>query len=106
MPALFRLHHAETRISYAYGALNLAYLVAALVGAFYWPRFTAAMVAYIVLRSMLLATIEAQWNLPALTYRDANARTVADFLDVGRAAFMEPPTIAEPPAPVEAVGTP
>jgi Dolichyl-phosphate-mannose-protein mannosyltransferase len=55
----YRLHHAETRISYAYGALNLAYLVAALVGAFYWPRFTAAMVAYIVLRSMLLATIEA-----------------------------------------------
>jgi phospholipase C len=56
----------------------------------------------------VLATIEAKWNLPALTYRDANATTVADFLDLGRAAFSEPPlsSIAEPPAPVEtAAGT-
>ena len=29
----------------------------------------------------VLATIERQWNLPALTYRDANAATLADFLD-------------------------
>ena len=53
----------------------------------------------------VLATIEAKWNLPALTYRDANAKTVADFLDTGHAAFMEPPTIAKPPAPVAAVGS-
>ncbi|MGD1056580.1 MAG: alkaline phosphatase family protein [Solirubrobacteraceae bacterium] len=53
----------------------------------------------------VLATIEAQWNLPALTYRDANARTVADFLDVNEAAFMEPPTITEPPVPVEAIAS-
>jgi phospholipase C len=51
----------------------------------------------------VLATIEAKWNLPALTYRDANARTVADFLDVSSPALLEPPAIAEPPAPVEAV---
>ena len=50
-----------------------------------------------------LATVEAKWNLPRLTYRDANARTVMDFLDPQTAAFMNPPTIAEPPAPVEAV---
>ena len=55
----YRMHHAETRFAYAYGALNLAYLVAALIGAFYWPRFAAAMVAYVVLRSMLLLTLEA-----------------------------------------------
>jgi hypothetical protein len=55
----YSLHRAETRISYAYGALNLAYLVAALIGVFYWPEFASAMVAYVVLRSMLLATIEA-----------------------------------------------
>jgi Dolichyl-phosphate-mannose-protein mannosyltransferase len=55
----YRLHHVETRISYAYGALNLVYLLAALIGAFYWPRFAAAMVAYVVLRSMLLLSIEA-----------------------------------------------
>jgi hypothetical protein len=55
----YHLHRAETRISYAYGALNLVYLIAALIGVFYWPRFAAAMVAYILLRSMLLLTIEA-----------------------------------------------
>ena len=42
----------------------------------------------------VLATIEAKWNLPACTYRDANATTVADFLDVSHAAFMEPPALA------------
>jgi phospholipase C len=52
-----------------------------------------------------LATVEAKWNLPALTYRDANAKTVMDFLDVERAAFLKPPMIAEPPAPVAAVST-
>jgi phospholipase C len=53
----------------------------------------------------VLATIEAKWNLPALTYRDANARTVEDFLDLSKASFLEPPTskILEPPVPVEAV---
>jgi phospholipase C len=44
----------------------------------------------------VLATIEAKWNLPALTYRDANAATVMDFLDVGQAAFLTPPTIQGP----------
>jgi phospholipase C len=53
-----------------------------------------------------LATVEAKWNLPRLTYRDANAKTVMDFLDVERAAFLQPPTIAEAPAPVGAATTP
>jgi phospholipase C len=44
----------------------------------------------------VLATIEAKWNLPALTYRDANAATVVDFLNLKSAAFREPPTIAPP----------
>ncbi len=52
----------------------------------------------------VLATIEKKWNLPALTYRDANAATVEDFLDTGKAAFMEPPgTVVEPPVPTEAL---
>ena len=55
----YNLHRAETRISYAYGALNMMYLLAALVGAFYWPRFATAMVSYVVLRSMLLLTLDA-----------------------------------------------
>jgi phospholipase C len=55
-----------------------------------------------------LATIESKWNLPALTYRDANANTVADFLDASHAALLEPPvgSIVEPPAPVETVASP
>ncbi len=53
-----------------------------------------------------LATVEAKWNLPALTYRDANARTVEDFLDYSRASFAEPPVIAEPPAPSGAAASP
>jgi hypothetical protein len=52
-------HHAETQIAYAYGGLNLAYLVAAMVGAFKWRRFAAVMVAYMVVRCLLLLTIEA-----------------------------------------------
>jgi phospholipase C len=32
----------------------------------------------------VLATIEAKWNLPALTDRDANAHDVMDFVDVTR----------------------
>jgi hypothetical protein len=52
-------HRAETRIAYLYGALNLAYLLAALIGVFHWPRYGAAMVAYVVLRSLLLLTLEA-----------------------------------------------
>jgi hypothetical protein len=55
----YDLHRQETRIAYAYGALNLLYLLAALAGAFYWPRFATAMVAYVVLRSSLLLTLEA-----------------------------------------------
>jgi hypothetical protein len=49
----------------------------------------------------VLATIERQWNLPALTRRDANARTIAGFLDTSKPAFLEPPTLAKPanPAP-------
>jgi phospholipase C len=44
----------------------------------------------------VLATIEAKWNLPALTYRDANAATVMDFLDPRHAAFATPPDIQGP----------
>jgi phospholipase C len=48
----------------------------------------------------VLATIEAKWNLPALSYRDANAAAVLDFLDTSAAALLEPPAITKPlPAP-------
>jgi len=44
----------------------------------------------------ILATIADKWNLPALTYRDANAATLSDFLDLDKQSFAEPPTIAKP----------
>ena len=47
----------------------------------------------------VLATIEAKWNLPALTYRDANAATVMDFLDTAHATFTSPPAIQGPSLP-------
>ncbi|MDQ6835748.1 MAG: hypothetical protein M3016_06115 [Actinomycetota bacterium] len=47
----------------------------------------------------VLATIEAKWNLPALTLRDANAATVMDFLDPTTAALLHPPLIQTPPKP-------
>ena len=46
----------------------------------------------------VLATIEAKWNLPALTNRDANAATIMDFLDLTEAAFMTPPLVQAPSA--------
>ena len=48
----------------------------------------------------VLATIERQWNLPALTYRDANAATLADFLDTSAMTFAEPPDLAAPANPL------
>jgi len=54
----------------------------------------------------VLATIEAKWNLPALTYRDANAHNVVDFLDLkAPPALLEPPAIAKPPAPSGLTGS-
>jgi phospholipase C len=43
----------------------------------------------------ILKTIERKWNLPALTFRDANAHDLFDCLDlVGPPAFADPPTLA------------
>jgi phospholipase C len=47
----------------------------------------------------VLATIEAKWNLPALTLRDANANHVMDFLNPNEPAFLTPPVLAAPPMP-------
>ncbi len=44
----------------------------------------------------VLATIEAKWNLPALTDRDANAATVMDFLIPAVPALLNPPALAAP----------
>ncbi|HVA08987.1 MAG TPA: alkaline phosphatase family protein [Acidimicrobiales bacterium] len=48
----------------------------------------------------ILATIGQQWNLPALTFRDANATSLMDFLDTSVMAFSEPPVLAAPANPL------
>ena len=56
-------HNAETEFAAAYAALNLGYIVLAAVGAWRVRRsstvLVAAIVTYCLLRSLLLATIEA-----------------------------------------------
>ncbi len=56
---VYRHHYSETRFSWAYAALNAAYLLLALAGLCFWPRYGLSMVLYFVLRSALLMTIEA-----------------------------------------------
>jgi phospholipase C len=40
--------------------------------------------------------VEAKWNLPAMTYRDANAHSLLDMVDLRRPAFLRPPRLAQP----------
>jgi len=44
----------------------------------------------------ICALVEAKWNLPALTFRDANANNMLDMLDLHRPAFLTPPALARP----------
>jgi len=44
----------------------------------------------------ILKLVETKWNLPALTYRDANATAMLDLLDLDHPAFATPPKLAEP----------
>jgi phospholipase C len=44
----------------------------------------------------ILALVETKWNLPAMTYRDANASNLLDMLDLRRPHFARPPTLAAP----------
>ena len=52
-------HHKETRFSWFYASLNALYLVLAAFALWLRPRFWKAMLAYIVMRSALLLTVEA-----------------------------------------------
>jgi phospholipase C len=45
----------------------------------------------------VIATISNKWNLPALTWRDANANDMTDYLDLtSPPAFIRPPQLAAP----------
>jgi phospholipase C len=45
----------------------------------------------------LTAFIEHKWNLPAMTFRDANADPMLDYFDFRRPEFMRPPALAAAP---------
>jgi phospholipase C len=45
----------------------------------------------------ITAFIERKWNLPAMTFRDANAAPMTDYFDFSRPAFAKPPPLAAAP---------
>jgi phospholipase C len=48
----------------------------------------------------VLKLVETKWNLPALTYRDANADNLLDTVDLSAPPpFLTPPTLAAAPDP-------
>jgi len=56
---VYSRHRAETRFSWGYAGLNVLYLTLAAIGIVLRPRLWKAMLAYILLRSALLLTVEA-----------------------------------------------
>ena len=44
----------------------------------------------------ILKLVQTKWNLPALTFRDANAIPMLDMLDLSHPHFAEPPQLAQP----------
>jgi phospholipase C len=46
----------------------------------------------------LTAFIERKWNLPAMTFRDANAHPMTDYFDFRHAAFAKPPKLVRAPS--------
>lgn len=56
---VYKHHHSETEFSWAYAAVNLVYLLVAIVGLCMRPRFWGALLAYILLRSAVLLTVAA-----------------------------------------------
>ena len=55
----YNRHNAETEFAVGYAALNLAYLAAALAGFLKRPRLSGVILAFVLLRCALLATLEA-----------------------------------------------
>jgi Dolichyl-phosphate-mannose-protein mannosyltransferase len=56
---VYRRHHRETEFSWAYAGLNALYLLLGIFGLCLRPRFWGVLLAYVVLRSALLLTVEA-----------------------------------------------
>jgi phospholipase C len=45
----------------------------------------------------ITAFIERKWNLPAMTFRDANAQPMTDYFDFRKPTFATPPRVAAAP---------
>jgi phospholipase C len=45
----------------------------------------------------ITAFVEHKWNLPAMTFRDANAAPMLDYFDFSKPAFLKPPSLPGPP---------
>jgi phospholipase C len=45
----------------------------------------------------ITAFVERKWNLPAMTFRDANAAPMTDYFDFRKPAFLKPPRLAGAP---------
>jgi phospholipase C len=45
----------------------------------------------------ITAFVEHKWNLPAMTWRDANAAPMLDYFDFRQPAFLKPPVLPGPP---------
>jgi phospholipase C len=46
----------------------------------------------------ILAFIERKWNLPAMSFRDANAHPMTDYFEFSKPAFATPPKLTAAPA--------
>ncbi|HEX3689264.1 MAG TPA: alkaline phosphatase family protein [Solirubrobacteraceae bacterium] len=52
----------------------------------------------------ITAFIEHKWNLPAMTFRDANAHPMTDYFDFTAPAFATPPRLAAAPGLAHGLG--
>jgi phospholipase C len=59
------------------------------------PRYVSRVVQD---HTSMTAFIERKWNLPAMTFRDANARPMTDYFDFREPAFSTPPKLAAAPS--------
>jgi len=67
---------------------------AAVISPFSIPNYVSSVVHD---HTSVLAMVERKWNLPALTYRDANANDLTDLIDLSSPpSFLEPPVLAAP----------
>ncbi|HET7049640.1 MAG TPA: alkaline phosphatase family protein [Solirubrobacteraceae bacterium] len=59
------------------------------------PNYVSSMIQD---HTSILAFMERKWNLPAMTFRDANAQPMTDYFDFSKPAFLKPPPLHKAPA--------